>query len=261
LRPYQFMKSLLLLLFLLPVSIAFAQKNKKDNVRFFVFDENWKNCKVENARYLSALEKINDTTYELKNYNFKGPLVSIETYKDAEASVLNGELTYYGPDGKIDSTGYTRENKKNDWWYYYDDSSRMFLKEQYSNGKLLKRMDTIAMREESEKRKAELDTTIKRDEIEASFNGGDAAWGKYLSKNIDFPERARNLKVEGTLMVQFIIAKDGSVTDAKIIQSVEYSIDEEALRVIKNAPKWKPARQDGKFVKAYRKQPLTFRTP
>lgn len=255
------MKTLFLSLILLTGQLVFAQKNKKEDVKFFAFDENWKSCAIEKAKYLSAFKKLSDTAYEMKNYNFAGPLITAETYKDAEATILNGEITFYGADGEIDSSGYTHNGKKHDWWYYYTDSSTLWMKEQYSDGKLLQRMDTAAIRAENEKRKTEWSTTLKKDEIEASFEGGDKGWIKYVQRNIDFPTRAKNLNVGGQLILQFIIDKEGNVTDAKVAKSVEYSIDEEGLRLIKNSPKWKPAWQSGRYVKAYRKQPLNFQVP
>jgi periplasmic protein TonB len=255
------MKKLLPILLLLPVAIVHAQKHKREEIRFVVYDENWKACKIEDAKYLSALEKLSDTAYELKVYNFKGPIISVETYKDAEATILNGEMIFYGPDGAIDSSGSTINGRKHDWWYYYTDSSTLWMKEEYNNGKLLNRMDTAAIREENEKNKDEWSTSIKKDEIEASFEGGDKGWVKYVQKNIDFPTRAKSLNIGGNLMIQFIIDKEGNVTQAKINRSVEYSIDQEGLRLIKSSPKWKPAWQNGQYVKAYRKQPLNFSVP
>lgn len=255
------MKTLLLILLLFPIAILHAQKKKKNDIRFFVFDEDWKSCPIEKAKYLSALEKLSDTAYQMKYYNFAGPLISIETFKDKDATILNGALMYYGADGKIDSTGYTINGRRNDWWYYYTESSTLWQKEKYSNGKLLKRMDAAAIIEEWAQDREKFEQAIIRDEMEASFEGGETAWNKYINKTIEFPDRARSLKKEGSLMVEFIVGEDGAVEDASIIQSLEYSIDEEALRLIRNSPKWKPARQGGQYVKATRKQVFTFRLP
>lgn len=254
------MKILVLSLLLLPAIVAHAQKRKNDKVAFFVYDEKWDPCKIEKAKYLGCFEQLNDTAYQWKYYNFSGPLISIETYKDKEATIPHGYIAYYGIDGKMDSTGYTFNGRKNGHWYYFTDSLAVWQYEEYNNGKLIKRQDSVAMRKEREEQKEKADT-VKRVEIEASYNGGDKAWAKYIQKNFEFPERARSLKKEGKVLIQFIVGKDGSVDDVSLKQSIEYSIDEEAIRLMRESPKWNPASQDGKFVKAYRLQPLTFQLP
>ena len=255
------MKALLLSFILLAAQFVFAQKIKKDNIQFFIFDENWKASTMEKAKYFSALERLSDTAYEMKTYNFAGPIISIETYRDAEATTLHGRFVHYNTNGRMDTLGFTTNGHKDRWWYYYTDSFTLWQKEQYDNGKLLKKMGVAEMEEESRQRKQSLDTTIKKVEIEATFDGGEKKWRKHLEKKFEFPERAKNLKKSGTIILQFVIDKEGNVTEPSIIQSVEYSIDEEGLRMLQNAPKWKPAFQNGRYVKAYRRQPLTFVAP
>jgi protein TonB len=97
------------------------------------------------------------------------------------------------------------------------------------------------------------------DERESEFPGGGQAWLKYLTKNLQYPERAMNSNIEGDVRVVFIIDKQGNVADPYIAHSVEYSLDEEALRIIKESGKWSPAFQNGKIVKSYKAQPIRFR--
>lgn len=241
--------------------VIYAQQSEDGKVHLYVFDAEWKSCKIEQAKYLGCFQKLSDTAYQWKNYRFDGPLMSIETYKDKDSEILHGSLVFFGPDGKVDSSGNTYEGKKNGWWYYMTDSSTLLYREKYEMGKLIMRMDTTAIRLENEENKRKWDARLVKDEVEASFDGGDKAWGKFLQKNIVFPDRARNLNKNGTVVVQFIVDTKGNVVNAEIVQSVEYSLDEEALKIIRKSPKWNPAYLDGKNVKAYRKQPLTFRLP
>jgi protein TonB len=96
-------------------------------------------------------------------------------------------------------------------------------------------------------------------EKESEFTGGKNSWWKYLNKNMIYPQRAQNLNKQGTVVLQFIVGKDGEVFDQEIVQSVEYSLDQEALRMINESPAWIPAFQRGKNVKSYKKQPITFK--
>ena len=97
-------------------------------------------------------------------------------------------------------------------------------------------------------------------EIEASYPGGVAAWKKFMEKNLDASVTAKNEAPVGkySAMAIFIVDTDGSLSDVKALTKFGYGIEEEMLRVINKSGKWTPASQDGKPVKAYRKQPLTF---
>ncbi len=250
------MKTLLLNLILFPVIAVYAQK--KQDISFYMFDKNWKGCKkAEDAAFLAQRKKINDTTYRWMYYNFTGPLVSIETYKDEDATVPNGFMAYYGADGKIDSCGNTASGKKDAWWYYYTDSLTIWQKKKYDNGKLLEHFDTLALRLEREENAAKHDSSDVL--AEASFKGGDSDWMKYIQKRISFPDRTRNIGKGGQVIIGFAISSTGKVFDLNIEQSVEYAIDNELINIIENSPAWKPVSINGKSVKAYRRQPITVR--
>jgi TonB family protein len=97
-------------------------------------------------------------------------------------------------------------------------------------------------------------------EFESEYPGGSAAWNKFLSQNMQYPEKAIKKKIQGTVVVQFIVDKDGSVSDVQTISGPEKGgLREEAERVIKISGRWKPAFQNGKKVKSYKKQPFVFR--
>ncbi|MBL7729669.1 MAG: energy transducer TonB [Chitinophagaceae bacterium] len=97
-------------------------------------------------------------------------------------------------------------------------------------------------------------------EIEASFPGGDAKWRQYLERNANGQVASDNGAPEGTYttVVQFVVDKDGNISDVRALTSHGYGMEDEAIRVIKKGPKWTPAVQNGRQVKAYRKQPITF---
>lgn len=247
------MKTLLTLCLLTVAISVYAQRKK---TQFFVFDANRNPCKIDDAQFLGCLDKLSDTAYQWRYYNFTGPLIAVETYKDENISIPHGYFAYYNKKGKIDSLGNTYEGKKHGNWYYYTDSSTIWQQKKYEHGKLMETRDTAALRREREERnKAD---TVKRVEIEAAFKGGDEAWIKYIRKHIQVPDRARKLNASGTVIVEFIVNKEGNVEAVKVVQSVEYSIDEETSEIIRKSPKWEPAIQDGKPVKAYRKQPITI---
>ena len=111
-----------------------------------------------------------------------------------------------------------------------------------------------------EKKEDDENTVFTKVEVEAAFPGGDAAWRRYLEKNLQGFNPADNGAPAGnyTVFVQFIVDKEGNISDAKALTSYGYGMEDEALKVIKKGPKWTPAIQNGRNVKAYRKQPITF---
>jgi protein TonB len=97
-------------------------------------------------------------------------------------------------------------------------------------------------------------------EIEASFPGGDGKWRQYLERTLNASTPVDNGAPEGTYttVIQFVVDKEGHISDVRAMTSHGYGMEEEAIRVIKKGPSWKPAVQNGRQVKAYRKQPITF---
>jgi TonB family protein len=99
----------------------------------------------------------------------------------------------------------------------------------------------------------------KKVEREPSYQGGQAALVNFLKSNVEYPADAASRKVEGTVLVSFVISKDGEVGNVKVIHPVSPDIDREAVRVIKLMPKWKPAELKGQKVNMAYKMPLAFR--
>lgn len=91
------------------------------------------------------------------------------------------------------------------------------------------------------------------------FPGGPQALFKYLSDNICYPKGAFDAGIQGRVIVQFVVDKDGTIRDAKIVRSVDPALDAEAQRVIYSMPKWTPGRQNGEAVAMKYTLPITFR--
>ena len=91
------------------------------------------------------------------------------------------------------------------------------------------------------------------------FPGGDKALMQYLQKNLKYPAQAQENGIQGRVMVQFVVNKDGSIVEPKIIRPVDPSLDKEAIRVVSSMPKWTPGKQRGKNVRVRFTLPVTFR--
>lgn len=92
-----------------------------------------------------------------------------------------------------------------------------------------------------------------------SFPGGDAALFKYLSDNIRYPVIAQESGIQGRVICQFVVNRDGSIVDIEVVRSVDRSLDAEAVRVIQNMPRWTPGKQRGKTVRVKYTLPVNFR--
>jgi TonB family protein len=106
---------------------------------------------------------------------------------------------------------------------------------------------------------ANTDEVFKVVEVDPEFPGGEEALYKYLAENIKYPVMAKNNKVEGRVYITFVIEKDGTVSDAKVLRSVNEELDAEALRVINAMPKWKPGTQRGVPVRVQYNIPINFK--
>jgi protein TonB len=93
---------------------------------------------------------------------------------------------------------------------------------------------------------------------EAEFPGGAAAMLQFLSNNIEYPEIAMELGDQGRVFVEFVVEKDGSITQIKIVRGVSKEIDREAKRVVRMMPSWTPAEQKGESVRARCRIPINF---
>ena len=91
-----------------------------------------------------------------------------------------------------------------------------------------------------------------------SFPGGESAMKSYLNSTLKYPIYAQENGVQGRVIVQFIIEKDGSISDVKISRSVDPSFDREALRVVKAMPKWNPGKVNGIPVRVKNEVPVVF---
>ncbi len=92
-----------------------------------------------------------------------------------------------------------------------------------------------------------------------SFPGGDAALMTWLNKNIKYPSAAQENGIQGRVLVSFVVNKDGTIVEPRIVRSVDPSLDKEAQRVVTAMPRWKPGKQRGKPVRVKFTLPVTFR--
>jgi|HubBroStandDraft_2_1064218.scaffolds.fasta_scaffold615680_2 protein TonB len=102
------------------------------------------------------------------------------------------------------------------------------------------------------------DRTFTKVEIESEFPGGSTAWLQFLQNHLVYPNKAVRKRIEGTVLLQFIVGKDGSISDVQAL-SGDPLLVQAALKAMAQSPKWTPAIQKGRAVKSYKKQPIVFK--
>jgi periplasmic protein TonB len=94
-------------------------------------------------------------------------------------------------------------------------------------------------------------------EVESEFPGGREGWADFLQKNLRYPAKAVRKRIEGTVVLQFIVCTDGTVCNIEAISGPE-ELRKSAIEALKKTPNWKPAIQGGRNVKSYKKQPILY---
>ena len=105
----------------------------------------------------------------------------------------------------------------------------------------------------------EPDVILPIAEYQPQFPGGDNALYKFLKNNLKYPHQAIEMDIEGNVVLQFVVNKNGEIDDIKVVKSLGGGCDEEAIRVVESMPKWKPGRQLGRKVSVRFHLPVSFR--
>jgi protein TonB len=124
-----------------------------------------------------------------------------------------------------------------------------------AEGEVLKAKEVVV----DEKPKEEETKVFDVVEQMPSFPGGDAELMKFLSSHIKYPVVAEENGIQGRVIATFVVERDGSISDVKVVKSVDPSLDKEAIRVLKSMPKWIPGKQNGSAVRVKYTVPVTFR--
>ena len=103
------------------------------------------------------------------------------------------------------------------------------------------------------------DKVLEKAEVMPEYPGGDQAMMDFVAKNVQYPQEARDKEISGRVLVSFIVEKDGSIADVKVVKGIGGGCDEEAVRVVKAMPKWKPGKDKGKPVRVSYMMPFTFK--
>jgi protein TonB len=234
------------LTFLLPY-ITFSQKI----VNLVLAGDNGITADIKKAHSLMLVKKY-PGYFQRLDYKIGAPLQKLRSYSDSAMTILDGTYLEYAANGYAFKRGYYAKNLKEKEWYTYNETGKLVLTEKYEKGILISSEKTDPDKEEEGE-----DEDAGPGEAEAIFKKGDTDWIKYITKHLNGEVSTKSVK-GGNVIVQFVVNTTGKVVDVDLHKSVEFILDEEAIRVIEASPLWQPAMQEGKRVNAYRLQPITF---
>jgi protein TonB len=240
------MKTIITSCFLFIAPFIFAQ----EIVNIVLVGDKGVTEKLEEATSFILVKKY-PGSYQRIDYRMHAPIQKVRTYSDSTLRILDGAYYEYASNGPIFKSGYYSNNEKTNDWYYYNDSGRVILQERYEHDVLIKKTDPDTIK------KTVPQKPLRDDEREATFKKGDSDWMKYLTKNLNADVGNQSV-AGGEVRVMFIVNKEGKCVEVHLKKSVEFVLDQEAIRIVEQSPLWQPAVQDGKNVNAYRVQPLTF---
>lgn len=150
--------------------------------------------------------------------------------------------------GELIEEEYLNGDRNGNWKVYNPKSKETYLAT-YQEGKFLKSSVINAKGKTAH---------YSQDEVLPTFKGGMTAFSYYLSRELKSPKIAKDNGTQGRVFVRFIVGRDGSITDCKVIKGIGDGCDEEALRVIANSPRWNPGIQKGMPVRVSYTLPISF---
>ena len=111
----------------------------------------------------------------------------------------------------------------------------------------------------AQNKKAANDKVLEKAEVMPEYPGGDQAMMQFVAENVKYPQDAIDKEISGRVLVSFVVEKDGSIGDVKVVKGIGGGCDEEAVRVVNTMPKWKPGMDKGKPVRVSYMMPITFK--
>ncbi|RYY53653.1 MAG: hypothetical protein EOO09_17185 [Chitinophagaceae bacterium] len=180
---------------------------------------------------------------------YRSGLVSDSLIADGQGNIM--QYQFY-ENGKLLREGHAiKDSVKNASWNYYSEEGQLIGTETFDNGVS---KSSVCIDADGNPSKGE----CKNDE--ADFIGGIDAWRAFLTSFLQPDVPVKNNAPAGTytVMLQFVVEKDGRVNDIRALTSFGYGMEQEAVRVLRKSPRWQPAVMFGHNVKAYRRQPITF---
>ncbi|CAH0996079.1 hypothetical protein EMA8858_02209 [Emticicia aquatica] len=216
------------------------------------FNANYEEVKsLEAAKFIQIKKKNSSGIYDVTEFNAEGFLRMEGSFADEKLEMKNGKFKFYRPNGVVDYEGVYDENMPTGEWKFYFPNGQMSSIEVYENGNRIK--------EEywNEDGSALLKKSVG-ERLLPLFMGGQLVMSEYLKKNLVYPAEAVASKISGKVVVSFWVNEDGTIADPKIEESLGTAFDNAVLKMVKEMPKWLPAKHHNRAAKQMYILPVTF---
>ncbi len=240
------MKQILLLLILF--SVTTGSISAQDTLYFSKKGKELKTA--DNAYRYKVIKNLSDNTIEEKLYSMSGQIKHLVHKRKKNTRKLHGIAKYWHKEGSLMSDLNYRKGKKHGLQLYYWEDGTICRKEIYKKGKLKKG--------ECWNRKGEQVEYFPRF-IQGYLGKNRRDIIRYIEKHTKYPEFSQWINQEGKVLVRFEVDSSGNVIDARIVKSISQNLDNEALRVVNNMPKWTPSFFEGEPVKTTFTIPINFK--
>ena len=240
------MKTTLTILMSVLTFIVFGQ-----DTTYYDYDGNKVNS-LKSCHHYEVIDRSNpDTNKVVERVYFKsGQIKSERNYNPYSEKKLHGKRKEWYENGQIRKDIDFENGKLNGQLLTHWDNGQLKRKDTYKDGKLIEGKVWNSDGKEAQ---------YYNFEIMPQFPGGINDLVQYLGKNVKYPKKSQRKGIEGRVLVNFIVEKDGSVSNVRVIESVNDAMDAEAVRVVKKMPKWEPGMEDGEKVRISFNLPIKYR--
>jgi hypothetical protein len=243
---------------------AFAQE-----VREYLINRYFEVTQDEKEAFFIRLAQPYEGFWAYTDYDSKQRIVQTGFFTDSTFNTRIGPHTFSW-EGKLMYKGNYVNGIPSGFWYFFDKKGVLYDSLHYVVKNTEKTTFPSGASDEEEKKKTILlqEEHLKKDtsitfvsvDIESVFPGGEKAWAKHLIKQLSLPDlvMATNKPQKLTTEVQFVVCRDGEICSVEAINSSHPLLDMMAINAIRKGPRWEPASQNGRHVKAWRRQKISF---
>ena len=239
-------KHTFIILLLFSIQLTYGQVEELEG-----FDLIWKGPLKVNQNYNREIFNGIAGHFTVRDYYSDGGYQMIGDYQSVDPEIEDGDFLFFHANGHISHKGSYKNGELVGDWYIYNIAAELIEKINYD----------FDINETSVPSPETNDIDAMAEFVDKDFNietEKTADLKEYLASEIVYPPRAYKYKIQGRVYVQFMINEDGSISNALVVRTLDKDLDKEALRIIRNMPAWKPAKNDGKSVLMVYTCPVVF---
>jgi len=243
------MKSFLTILFCIALcNLCFSQSDT------IYLNADSKACKKSQAKFYRLISKVNEKRVA-RDYGLNGTLLVESEISKADPITKNGDCIYFNEEGKKESAGSFKNDKRlGVWTFWFDNGNDSIINEYDENGsiKRIRPPDPVHKN---------LDIPFNVVEHMPEFPGGESELLKYIEQHLSYPTSAVHDRIQGQVVINFVVDHSGNISGAKVFQGIRKDVDDAALKVVNEMPRWSPGTQNGKTVNVSYRLPIHFALP